>query len=757
MSVALGDNVERADGHHKVMGHPIYGADRAPKGVVHAVPLTASIGKGRIVSIDTTAAEQLPGILLVLTYTNMDRLKPIMFSFAGGQAIQSLQPMQSAEIAYWGQAVALVVGETLEAATEGASLVKISYEAIPIAVRLNEEGREDVRQAETAPYFQDFIRGNADGLLQAGDTLLDQTYTTPAQHQNPMELLSTVAVWSGEKLTVYEGTQAAQAMQQGLALQLDILPGNVRVISPYTGGGFGQRGSISPHTVFAAVAARRTRRPVKLTVPRSQIFHATSFRPATEHRFRIAAKNNGEVVAAIHEVRAQTSRFDLMPFTGEETTSRMYAWPAFKGTTTLVKLDTQTPGFMRAPMEMSSMFALESAMDELAERLELDPVAFRLMNDASKDPITGKPFSSRRLKECLQRGAERFGWSRRTSAPRSMRAEDGSLLGWGVGAGAYPGYISPALANVRIHANGSAAVSVGGHEMGQGIRTAVAIVVAEQLGIDLLKVDVTIGDTAFPPQHTTAGSWGAATATVPARLAAISAKRQLINLAVGREGGTFSGAEISEFTLRDGYVVHRDGREEKISDILKLAGKNHIDGIAEGTRPGMKPDALQTAALGKIAITGPEFPHHVTFSFIAHFVEVRVDPLTPRPRVTRMVSVVDCGRVISRRTALSQVHGGLVWGIGAALSEASEVDSRFGGFVNNNIAEYQVAVNADVRQCEVEFIDEQDGSFNDIGAKGLGEVACVGAAGAIANAVYHATGIRVRRLPIRVEDLLPVL
>jgi xanthine dehydrogenase YagR molybdenum-binding subunit len=755
MSVALGDNAERVDGHHKVMGHPIYGADRALRGLVHAVPVTASIGKGRIVSIDTTAAEQLPGILLVLTYTNMDRLTPIMFSFAGGQAIQSLQPMQSAEIAYRGQAVALVVGETLEAATESASLVKISYEAIPIAVRLNEEGREDVKQAEAAPYFQDFIRGNADGLLQTGDILLDQTYTTPAQHQNPMELLSTVAVWSGDKLTVYEGTQAAQAMQQGLALQLDILPENVRVVSPYTGGGFGQRGSISPHTVFAAVAARRTRRPVKLTVPRSQIFHATSFRPATEHRFQIAAKKGGELVAAIHEVRAQTSRFDLMPFTGEETTSRMYGWRAFKGTTTLVKLDTQTPGFMRAPMEMSSMFALESAMDELAERLELDPVAFRLMNDAWKDPITGKLFSSRRLKECLQRGAERFGWSRRPSAPRSMRAEDGSLVGWGVGAGAYPGYISPALANVRIYANGSVAVSVGGHEMGQGIRTAVAIVVAEQLGIDLIKVDVTIGDTAFPPQHTTAGSWGAATTTAPARLAAISAKRQLIDLAVGREGGTFSGAEISEFSLREGYVVHRDGREEKISDILKFAGKDHIEGVAEGTAPGMKPDALQTAALGKIAIAGPEFPDHVTFSFIAHFVEVRVDPFIPRPRVTRMVSVVDCGRVISRRTALSQVYGGLVWGIGAALSEASEVDSRFGGFVNNNIAEYQIAVNADVRQCEVEFVDEQDGSFNEIGAKGLGEVACVGAAGAIANAVYHATGIRVRRLPIHIEDLLP--
>ena len=754
MSIAIGADVQRVDGLDKVMGRPIYGADRILPGMAHAVPVAATIGKGRISRIDTDEAENVPGVLLVLTHLNMDRLKPIQFSFAGGHGIQSFQPMQTSEIAYRGQAIALVVADTLEAAMDAATLVRVSYEQVPFAAQLDASGREEIKQAVAAPFFPDFVHGDAEAAIAEAAVVLDETYSTPPQHQNPMELLSTVAEWQGDTLIVHEGTQAAQALKHGLAIQLDTPPDKVRVLSPYTGGGFGQRGSISPHTVFAAVAARRIGRPVKLTVPRAQVFHATSFRAATEHRIRLGADKTGRLLGGIHETRAQTSRFDLMPFTGAETTARMYSWPAFRGTNTLVRLDTQTPGFMRAPMEMSSFFALESAMDELAYRLGIDPVALRLQNDTQTDPISGKPHSLRRLKECLERGARQFGWNRRTPQPGSMRDDAGTLIGWGVAAGAYPGYVVPAIAKVRMNADGSVALSVGGHEMGQGIRTAIALVAADTLGVDPGKLQITIGDTAAPPQHVTAGSWGAASACSPVREAALQVVERLVQLATDHEASPLYRINSPELRLRDGKLIASSGAAEEVSDILRLAGVDHIECEAQSHAAGMRAEAIQAAETGHVALTGPEFPEFVTFSHIAHFAEVRVNPRLPRPRVSRFVSIVDCGRVISRRTSFSQVYGGVVWGIGAALTEASEVDPRFGGFLNNNIAEYQVVVNADVGSCEIDFIDEADAEFGAVGAKGLGEVACVGAAAAIANAVHHATGKRVRHLPVRIDDLI---
>lgn len=750
----IGSDAQRVDGLAKVLGRPLYGADCRLARMAYATPVAATIGKGRIRQLDTAAAEGVPGVLAVLTYRNMDKLSPIAFSFAGGQAIQSHMPMQSPDILYRGEAIALIVAETPEAAAEAASLVRVDYDVVPFGVELDATGHTEVGQAKAAPYFPDFVHGDAAAAIDAAPVEIDVTYFSAPQHQNPMELLSTVAEWRGRSLIVREGTQAAQAMKVGLATQFGLDPDRVRVISPYVGGGFGLRGSISPHTTLAAAAARRVRRPVKLTVSRAQMFHASSFRPTTAHRIRIGADNEGRLLGGMHLVRAQTSRFDLMPFTGQETTSRMYAWPAYRGATTLVQLDCQTPGFMRAPMEMASFFALEGAMDELAEKIGLDPVALRIRNDAKADPITGKPFSSRRLTQCLQRGAALFGWDGRDAAPGSMRLADGTRVGYGVAAGAYPGYITPALAKIRMHADGLVVVSVGGHEMGQGIRTAIAVVLAEELGIDPQTATITIGDTQFPPQHVTAGSCGAATVSVPVRDASISLRNALATLAIRAKGSPFTGTAATSLTLNNGVLVGPDGRGEPVGDILRRAGLDYIDGEAHGSAPGMKPDAFQQAALGKVAFSGPEFPEHVGFSFIAHFVEVHISPRMPRPRVVRMVSVVDCGRVLSRRTATSQVYGGLVWGIGAALSEASEVDPRFGGFLNNNIAEYQVAVNADVRNLQVEFIDEADSVFSGVGAKGVGEVASVGAAAAIANAVHHATAKRIRHLPIRMDDLV---
>jgi xanthine dehydrogenase YagR molybdenum-binding subunit len=723
MTATLGEDAQRIDGLDKVSGKPIYGADRILRGMVHAVPIAATVRKGRITGIDKSAAQHTPGVLLILTHENFDRLKPVQFSFAGGTAIQSFQPLQSAEVKYRGQAVALVVAETLEAAQEASALIRVSYSEDPSAtVELNGPGGAAVKQAVATPFFKDFVAGDPDAAIAAAPVRFEQTYLTAPQHQNPIELLSTVAEWQGDQLIVHEGTQAASAMRAGLATQLGIPLEKIRVLSPYVGGAFGQRGSISPHTVFAAVAARRAGRPVKLVVPRAQVFHATSFRAPAEHKITFGADTDGRFVGGIHLVRALTSRFDLMPFTGQESTSRMYDWKTFRGASTLIQGDVQTPGFMRAPFEATAYFALESAMDEFAIQLGLDPIELRLRNDTHRDPISGKPYTVRKLRECLERGAERFGWSRRNPQPGSMRDPDGTLIGWGMAAGAYPYISAAAVATACLSSNGQLTIDVGGHEMGQGIRTAIAIVAAEELGIEADAVTVLIGDTAIAPQHVTAGASGAVTSLPPVRLAVRDLRNQIDRLAAmqGNSRGKPSG----------------------YAGLMQRAGLKELFGRGEELGPQANPDVLQ------------KIQHFVAFSYIAHFAEVRIDPRLPTPHVARYVSVIDCGRVISRRTTMSQAYGGIIWGIESALSEASEVDPRYGGFLNNNLAEYAMAVNADIRDLDVSFIDEPDERVNALGAKGVGEVVSVGAIAAIANAIHHATGKRVRHFPIRADDLL---
>jgi xanthine dehydrogenase YagR molybdenum-binding subunit len=749
----IGADAQRVDGVDKVMGRPIFATDRIHPRMAHAVPVPAAVGKGRILGMDVSEAQSVPGVLLVLTHQNMDRLNPVGFLFAGGQAIQSHQPLQSNLIAYRGEPVALVVAESLEAAWEAAYRVHVDYLPEPFTVEPDAPGADAVVQAAALPWFHDFISGDADQALGGAAVVVDQTYTTPRQHQNPIELHSAVADWEGDRLTVHEGTQNSQGVQQGLAIALGIDPRKVRVLSPYVGGGFGSKNSMCFHSVMAAVASLRVSRPVKLVVPRAQVFYGTSFRSGTKQRVALGAESSGRIVAGIHETRAQTSRYDLMPFTGAETTSRMYGIPNYRGAATLVPLDTQTPGFMRAPFEMSAFFALESAMDELAYRLGQDPIALRIANDTQVDPISGKPYTVRRLKECLARGAERFGWARRTPEPMSMREADGTLIGWGVAAGAYPALTAPATAAIRLGGDGVAHVSVGAHEMGQGIRTAIALVAAEELGLVPEKIRITIGDTDAPPQHVTAGAWGTASAGPPVQEAARAIRARLFELATSRDG-PLAGADPARLELRNGRIEAPGGRAIGIAELLHGAGPEYVEAQSQRLAPGLPPDALSRAAKGMAAIAGPEYPDFVAFSYIAHFAEVRVDPRVPRARVSRMLSVVDCGRVVSRRTATSQVYGGLVWGVGAALLEETEVDPRFGGFLNNNLAEYQVPVNGDIRDFEVDFIDEPDPRFNSLGAKGVGEVTAVGAAAAIANAVFHATGKRVRDLPIRIEKLL---
>jgi xanthine dehydrogenase YagR molybdenum-binding subunit len=726
-------DVARVDARDKVRGATPYAADYRPQNLAHAMLATAPIGRGQLVSIDVGAARAVPGVRLVLTHTDMTGIKADAYLFAGGHAFQSLQPMLDTAIAYRGQPIALVVADTLEAAIEGASLVRAEYTTEAFAVTLDAPGAETRAQAELPlpkPLFSDKNVGDADAALARAAVTVDAEYLCPPQHQNPMELLATVAEWNGDSLVIHEGTQHANGIRQGLATALTLPADKIRVIAPFAGGGFGQKNSMQAHTVLVAVAARRLGRPVKLVVPRGQIYHDASFRPASRHRVRLGADPSGRILAAVHETDQQTSRHDLFPSLYADTSSRLHGIPNFRSRERLVRTDVQTPGFMRGPWEHAAAFAFESAVDELASALGRDPVELRLDNEPSNDVVTGKPFSSRHLAECLRRGAALFGWSRRSGAARSMREADGTQIGWGVASGAYPASTTPAIARLRCSDDGTISIAVGVQEMGQGARNAVAAIVAEVLGVAASDVTTLLGDTAGPPSHLTAGSWGTATAAPAARQAALDMADALRRLA----------PEV--------------GHASTPAQVLRAAGRPYLEVEVRHRAPGQPEAIFDRVADGLLAFVGPEYPEFVSFSYIAHFVEVRVEPNTARVRVSRVVSVADCGRVVSPRTARSQVYGGVVWGIGAALREASEVDARYGGFLNADIAEYLIPVNADVQDIQVELIDEPDLLLNDAGVKGLGEVAIVGVAAAVANAVFHATGRRVRHLPIRIEDLL---
>ncbi len=725
-------DIPRVDARDKVCGALKYAADHSPPELAHAMLAVATIGRGRVVAMDTTAARSVQGVLLILTYEDFEGVKPPGYLFAEGYGFQSFQPMLGPEIAYRGQPIALVVAETLEAAIQGASLVRATYQAEPFAVTLDDPGAETIDQAAAIPIpmFADRVAGDADTAFAAADVQIDAVYEGPAQHQNPIELLTTVAEWRDGTLTVYEPSQNSGAIRHGLARAFGIEPERIRVIAWSAGGGFGQKNSLQMHTVPVAVAARRLGRPVKIVVPRWQIFHDASFRPPTRHHVRLGADRAGHLAAAIHEVKQQTSRHDAFPSLATDMTGRLYGIGNFRGREQLVRTDVQTPGFMRTPWEQMAAFAFESAIDELAYALGYDPVALRIANDTATDPISGKPFSSRHLVACLRRGAERFGWERRKAEPGSMRAADGALIGFGVAAGAYPASMVPAVARLRVTDDGGVSISLGVHEMGQGIRSTIAAVLSSKLGVPAANVVAWIGDTDAGPQHNTAGAWGTATA-VPA------------------------AAQAADEMLAALHRLHPDGPPGRSPDqILRDAGRPFLEVETRRLPLGLPDAAFGRLTKGLLAIAGPEYPEFVSFSYITHFVEVRVELTTRRIRVPRVVSVADCGRVVSPRTARSQVNGGVVWGIGCALREASEVDSRFGGFLNADFAEYVVPVNADIGDLDVEFIDEPDPLLNDVGVKGLGEVALVGVAAAIANAVYHATGRRVRRLPIRIEDLL---
>ncbi|WGF90387.1 xanthine dehydrogenase family protein molybdopterin-binding subunit [Marinivivus vitaminiproducens] len=720
MSITPFPDIARVDALDKVQGRTIYAADVPLAGLLHAMTVPATINKGTLTSIDVEAALAVPGVVRVLTHN--DTPPPP----SGPQGSPPLPPMLVPAIAYRGQPIALVVAETLEAAIEGAEAVRATYATEPFAVRI--EDADTPREDTESPTF-----GDADAAFANAATTIEAVYTTTANHHNPMELLSTTAVWSGGRLTIYEGTQTSSGLRNTVAQLVQVDRASVDVISPQVGGGFGQRGEVPRHTAVVAQAARLIGRPVKLVMPRHQIFHNSRFRPHVQHTIRLAADADGIMVAARYDCLQQNSRrgryradwYHAGP-------SKIYGIANYRGTSGDLRLDTHGPAHMRAPYEHPSSFAFESAVDELAYALGRDPVELRLSNDTKIDPSTGNRLTSRFLNACLTRGAERFGWSERRFEPGSMTGPDGMLIGWGVGAGVYQAAMHPAIATLRVGADGSTRYASAGHEMGQGMRTAIAQVLLAGLRIDPTRLTILIGDTTAAPQHSTAGSWGTAS-SVP--VAAAAAER--MTAALNR--------------LLDGRDVPGNMHEQ-----LARVRRPYLEVEVSMAAPGQGAEHVERMRSGGNAIAGLHgaYSDFTALSYIAHFVEVRIEPHTRRIRVPRVVSVADCGRVVSPRTARSQVQGGVVWALGAALRETSEVDPRYGGWLNADIAEYHVSVNADIGEIDVSFIDEPDFDANAAGVKGVGEIAMVGAAAALANAVFHATGRRLRTLPVRVDHLL---
>ena len=713
----------RIDAREKVLGRPLFAADIPLDGLLHAMTTPAGIAKGRITAIDTAAAAGVPGVVRVFTHEDFADVRITPATLGGNQP--GFQPLTGTEVVFRGQPVALVVAVTLEAAAEAARLVDVTYEAAPFTATMDEPG------AEPQPYETVVEAGDAEAALAAAAVTVDVRYRHPQNHHNPLEMISTTAHFEDGRLTVREGTQNTNALKFATAGALGLEPTRVDALSPYTGGGFGQKNVLQLQSALVSRAAMLLGRPVKLVMPRAQLFHTASHRPMSRHRVRLGATHAGRISAAIYESDQENARYDRFLGSDHNTAvSRLYGIANYLGRERLVRVDTNPPGHMRAPHEHPGSYAFESAVDELSYALGMDPLALRLANDTDHDVISGKPFTSRTLAACLERGAELFGWSARRLEPGSMVAEDGSLIGWGVASGAYKGSMCPCVARLRVQADGVTRLSVSGHEMGQGIRSAVGAELLELLPIEADRLEIRLGDTTAVDQHHTAGSWGTGGAVPATRAVAARFMAALTEL-----GGA----------LQPGESVHARLMARK-----RPALQVEIEHL--GTSQG--PDALERMRRGGVAAIGPDYPDFMSFSWIAHFVEVRIEPTTRRIRVPRVVSVADCGRVMNRRTATSQVQGGVVWGIGAALYEVAEIDPRYGFVLNNDLADYVVPVNADIGDISVELLDIADPMLNASGVRGVGEVAMVGAAAAVANAVHHATGRRVRHLPIRIDDLL---
>ncbi len=746
----MGEPVPRADARLKVTGAARYPADFPVGNPAFAFLVTSAIARGRIERLDLDDARAVGGVLDILTYQNTSELKDVKFEDGAATSIQKLGP----DIFHAGQIIAMVLADSYEAAREAAYKVKATYAAETPSATFGADGlREEDATKVSQQHKSVPSKGDAQAALDAADVAIEAEYSTPTQHHNPMELFSTTCAWSGDRLTVYEPSQFVYGLKNGVARRLGIDADKVHVVSTYVGGAFGSKGSMTPRTALVALAAKKLNRPVKLVATRDQGFTVATYRAETRHHVRLGATRDGKLVGYSHEGWEISSRPDPYVVAGVEDSARLYAFGAVRTKVNVVHADRNTPGFMRSPPVVPYIFALESAMDELATKLALDPVEFRRINDTMTDPIEGKPYSSRSLMKCYDQAADAFGWQQRDARPGAMRDGDW-LIGWGCASAFYPTHVGAATARVRLLPNGEVRVQTAAHEIGNGVYTVLGQLAAERLGVPLSSVTVEVGDSSLPPAPVAGGSNTTASTSSAVLKACDAIRDKLFRAAATAADGALAGRSPATLSLMDGKALAPDGAQEKLEDLFKQAGVNAIEEYAEFVPDGVKADAISQLYAGKATMTGGSHGEKLKYAQGAEFVEVRIHRLTREIRVPRIVGAFAAARLLNTRTARSQYMGGMIWGISSALHEATEIDRRWARYVNDNLADYLTPVNADIDQLQVILVPEEDRDVNPAGVKGIGELANVGTAAAVANAVYHATGTRIRDLPIRLEKLL---
>ena len=745
----IGAPVPRIEGRAKVTGQALYAADEPVANPAYAFLVTSTISRGRIVGFDLTAARAVDGVLDILTHENVGgEADPPAPHGSGGETTT----MQDDHVWHAGQIIGVVVAETYEAAREAAHAVAVRYEVEAPSATFGSLGA--AQEPRPPGEHEDFAVGDADAAFAAAAVRVDERYGTPTQHHNAIELFSTTAAWHDGSLTVHEPSQFVHGLRGALAKQLHLDIARIRVVSRHVGGAFGGKGIPSARTAWIAVAARRLGRPVKFVATRDQGYTIATYRAETRHHVQLGADRDGRLTAFRHEGWEVSSRPSSYTVSGTETTARMYACPNILTRVNVVHADRNTPGFMRAPPDVPYMFALESAMDELAEKLAVDPVELRRINDTSIDPATGQRFSSRSLMACFDQAAARFGWHRRDPRPGSMR--DGEwMVGLGCAASAYPANIAAGAARVSLGASGKAMVQCAAHDVGTGTHTIMAQVVADGLGIPIDKVTVQLGDSDLPPGGLAAGSSHASGVCHAIARACEDMRARIAYAAVTSNEGAFAGRDLNSLTLRDGMLHGADGVTEPLADAVRRVSGGVIEVYAENTPKGLPAEAVSKLYQGQMQISrGLQREDVTAYAFGAQFVEVAVHGVTREVRVRRAVGAFSAGRILIPRTAHSQFVGGMIWGIGSALHEATEIDPKLARYTNDNIAEYLIPVCADVGAIDVIMVPEVDDEVNPLGMKGIGELGVVGMNAAVANAVYHATGRRIRELPIRIEKLL---
>ena len=746
----LGARRDRIDGKLKIQGLARYAVDHPVENLCHAVVVQSSIAEGEISHIDSETARQMPGVLAVYTHESGLTINPAATFASGGAAAQSFVPLQSPRVRWNGQHVALVVAETLEQAKAAAACVKIDYHTQPAIIHPTDP------LAQPKPVEDLNVEwGDAQQALQQASVSISGTYTTPREYNLPIELHGCIADWRDGELTLWEPSQwvggARSVVSQWMGIDID----KVRVLSPFTGGGFGSKGGIQPHSALACAASRALGRPVKLVLTRGQTFTGFGGRPRTRQQLTLAANSEGKLQAIIHESWNETAREDTHLEPCNSVTALMYAVPNFHSRHQLVPVNTVNPGWMRAPGENPSSWALEVAMDEMAWALKLDPLAFRLRNYAEEDPQANLPWSSRQLREAYAAGAQAFGWSQRPLEPGTLR-EGRQRIGWGMASGSYPVRRTPGEAGITLRADGRLEVRSSGVDIGTGTYTILAQTAADVLSVPSEQIDVLLGDTDLPRAPVAGGSQLANLLTAAVYKTALKLREALITLAIGSADSPLFGARREDVMLAEGQLrlFSQPGSSLSFTDLLRVAGQETLE-VQADTFPSDatqkdREDADRTSSK-MIPPTSGGFSAH---SWSAIFVEVAVDEDFGTVRVRRIVGAFDSGRLYNPKLAESQWIGAMVMGIGQALLEEGQIDNDNGRILNASLADYLVAVNADIPDMTVINVGEPDYQASALGGKAVGELGIVGVAAAISNAVFHATGKRIRDLPITLEKML---